>query len=63
MSTSNWKLRHVATSKDSCSYVISTMQRASSLAKAIVEGNVQVHDEALGFVPLEVTDVPEDDDL
>ena len=32
-----------------------------SLAKAIVEGNVQVHDEALGFVPLKVTGVPEDE--
>lgn len=29
MSTSNRKQRHVATSKDSCSYVISTMQKAS----------------------------------
>ena len=25
----NWKQRHVATSKDSCSYVISTMRKAS----------------------------------
>ena len=113
MSTSNWKQRHVATSKDSCSYVISTMRKASlfiarpvsmsfpirifvretefvpiqvspkrrksvlqkespaergtflplgeelgmSLAKAIV----QVHDETLGFVPLKVTGVPEDE--
>lgn len=32
-----------------------------SLAKAIVEGNVQVHDETLGFVPLKVTGVPEDE--
>lgn len=28
-----------------------------SFARAIVEGNVQVHDETLGFVPLEVTGV------
>lgn len=34
-----------------------------SLAKAIVEGNVQVHDETLGFVPLEVTGVPEDEQV
>lgn len=34
-----------------------------SLAKAIVEGNVQVHDEALGFVPLKVTGVPEDEQV
>lgn len=115
MSTSNWKQRHVATSKDSCSYVISTMRKASlfiarpvsmsfpirifvretefvpiqvspkrrksvlqkespaergtflplgeelgmSLAKAIV----QVHDETLGFVPLKVTGVPEDEQV
>ena len=32
-----------------------------SFARAIVEGNVQVHDETLGFVPLEVTGVPEDE--
>ena len=32
-----------------------------SLARAIVEGNVKVHDETLGFVPIEVTRVPEDD--
>lgn len=119
MSTSNWKQRYVATSKDSCSYVISTMRKASlfiarpasmsfpirifaretefvsiqvspkkrksvlqkespaergtflplgeelgmSLAKAIVEGNVQVHDETLGFVPLKVTGVPEDEQV
>lgn len=34
-----------------------------SFARAIVEGNVQVHDETLGFVPLEVTGVPEDEQV
>ena len=33
----------------------------SVISQAIVEGNVQVHDETLGFVPLKVTGVPEDE--
>lgn len=32
-----------------------------SMARAIVEGNMKVHDENLGFVPIEVTGVPEDE--
>ncbi len=32
-----------------------------SLARAIVEGNMKVHDEKLGFVPVEVTGIPEEE--
>ena len=32
----------------------------ASFAQAIVKGNVKVHDENLGFVPLEITGAPED---
>ena len=48
------------------SLIISKLQRLHqkmSKSGAIVEGNVQVHDEALGFVPLKVTGVPEDEQV